>query len=80
MYDAFPLIIRLKGKKEILVNTGVDLSTFLPGEKVIEVTLPNLPEGYYNMGIGIVGDMQIYLASDMERDGAYYNLGSLTVE
>ncbi len=85
IYKDLEFNVRLKsGNKEYVFNTDVDVKTWLPGksEENIRLALPDgMPSGKYEIQVGIISELfpVIYLATDAERDGAYYVIGDVNI-
>ncbi len=85
MYDKTPFYVKLKGEKESVFETEIDMTKILPGKtaKRISVSLPeDLPSGSYDIEIGIYGQNypMVYLATDAQRDGQFYKVGAVEVK
>lgn len=85
IYKPFALKLRLKSEKETYnFDTDIDVRKWLPGEHTenIKLTLPHcIKSGEYSIEVGIISEMfpVIYLATDAERDGAYYKLSDIVI-
>ena len=85
IYNFVPLFVRLKGEKELLFKTELDIRKWLPGEskEEINLTLPeNMAKGKYRLQIGI-GDNElsmIYFASDAKLDGHFSELFEVEIK
>ena len=86
IYKDLPLNIRLKSdESEYVFKTNADIRTWLPGKNTekIEIKLPEgLSPNVYALEAGIISDIfpVIYFATDAERDGAYYKLGTIEIK
>jgi hypothetical protein len=85
-YKALSVVLRLrKGDKTVDFEQTCDVRKWMPGEHS-EVLGANLPEGIekgeYNIEIGLVSPHTdvVYLATNAERDGGFYKLGSIIIE
>ena len=80
-----PFVIRLtkNGKETVKVDTGADITTWLPGKHTVEFTVPTagLESGEYSVEIAITGDdtPEIYLATDAEKRGRFYKLATVNI-
>lgn len=85
IYNFVPLFVRLKGEKELLFKTELDIRKWLPGEskEEINIHLPeNMAKGKYRLQIGI-GDNEIsmiYFASDAKPDGHFFELFEVEIK
>ena len=85
IYKAIPLKIRLSnGAESYEFETDVDIRRWMPGKTTEEIKL-KLPEsikkGEYSVEIGIYNSdvPVIYFCTDAARDGAFYQIGKITV-
>ncbi len=85
VYRKIPLHLRLKnGDAEYEYSTQIDIRTWLPGSHFHEEFLPlphGAPTGEYAVQIGIFDEEHphIYLCTDGDSQGAYYQIGTVTV-
>lgn len=84
-YHKIPLYIRLKGSKEYIFETDVDIKKWYPGKfkEDIEIILPdNIEVGNYSIDISIYNDIvgTVYFATDAEFDGQWYTVGNITID
>ena len=83
IYEKVPLTLRLfDGKNELKLDTGADVTAWLPGKHCVNVTIEipkDLQRGEYEVSLGLVGDgfPEVYFASDAPRDGAFYRIGRI---
>ena len=85
IYRPVPLKIRLAGEQTSYVfETDIDIRTWMPGKHInrASIRLPgDIPAGRYQVEIGLMNESipQLYLATDAERDGAYYVVGEVQI-
>ena len=83
IYNEIPLKLRLISEvDEYTFETEVDIRKWLPGKHVntISITLPeNIPVGKYQVEIGLIKEdaPMIYLCTDAERNGRYYQVAEI---
>ena len=83
IYDALPLILRLKNDKNMIeFATAVDITKWMPGVTTEEISMPvnSLPSGEYELGLAIrSGYCEVYLENDIEYSDGFYRLCSVKV-
>ena len=85
IYTPVPLKIRLSnGTDAYEFETDVDIRQWLPGKttETMEICIPeNIKKGEYSVEIGIYNrDIPVvYFCTDATRDGAFYQVGKITV-
>lgn len=86
IYHSLPLVLRLRcGEYVYSVNTGADITKWLPGEwkENFTVQLPaDMPKGEYALEIGIESDPYptLYFATDAPGEKGFYQLGKMIIE
>lgn len=83
IYDALPLILRLKNDKNMIeFATAVDITKWMPGVTTEEISMPvnSLSSGEYELGLAIRGGYcEVYLENDIEYSDGFYRLCSVKV-
>jgi hypothetical protein len=87
IYTKHPFTIRLKGENfEKIYNTDIDITSWLPGDKVeqLPILLPSdIEKGKYKIQVGLVGEYPtptIHFANDIECEDGYYTVAQIEVE
>lgn len=86
-YVGMPLSIRFVSKNYMFetYENKVNIKEWLPGKHTVQLraALPeDMAAGDYDIEIGIISEHApvVYLATNAERDGAYYKLGKISVK
>ncbi len=85
IYKDMDFCVRLYSKdREYVVKTDIDVKKWLPGQHTekIRFKIPkDIAAGKYSLEAGIISDLfpVIYLATDAERNGAYYKLSEIEI-
>lgn len=89
LYHPYDFVFRLRreGASDIMMPTGLDPRTWLPGDTVTEFTLgipQGTPKGEYLLEAGLVTpgktDAEIMMAMRAPESGKFYTLGTFAVE
>ena len=84
-YHKIPLYIRLKGDKEYIFETDVDIRKWLPGKYAenVNISIPDdIESGGYEIEISVYNDIvnNVFFATDAEFDGKWYKLGLFEIK
>lgn len=83
IYYSYPVIVRLKGVVSYDTVIKADIRDWLPGNHLIAATLElpcDLPRGEYALELGITdGVTDVLFANNTARDGAFSEIGRITV-
>ena len=85
MYNELPVTLRLKrGESELVFTSDSKVTGWLPGEcgADFSVEIPSgIDIGEWEMALAIGGGEKpfVTLANEIERDGAYHKIGTVSV-
>ncbi len=82
LYHRLPLRLRLTGDAgTYTVDTPVDVTAWMPGRTVEQVSVSGVPTGDYTLEVGIGADTDplVYWCMDAPRDGRFYTVGKITI-
>ena len=83
IYNKLPLTIKLKGEKEYVIETNIDITKWLPGtyNEVINVDTKDFEKGEYTLQLAIGGgeNPAVQLATEVDFDGLYHNLSKVEI-
>ena len=85
IYNRIPLRVRLRGEKDYLFTTKVDIREWLPGEHEVdfEIALPaEMKEGEYEVAITLSGEDTPVVRWETQSawDGVFLKIGSLEIK
>lgn len=83
-YHKTPLYVKLRGEKEYVFETDVDIRKWMPGKhsEQIHIEIPaDLKTGAYSIEVSIYNDLvkNVYFATDAAYQDGWYKLGEIKI-
>ena len=83
-YHKIPLFIKLKGEKDYVFKTDIDIRKWMPGKHKEKITIyipENIEIGNYSIEISIYDDIvkNVYFATDTEYQDGWYKLADINI-
>lgn len=84
-YHKIPLFLKLKGEKEYIFETDIDIRNWMPVKYKEEIVIDipkNIEKGIYIIEISIYDDIvkNVYFATDAEYQDGWYILGEIDIQ